>query len=330
MTQYSAINGTHSEPQPQPSSVIQEPPLKPVLQNGHAHSSETPTVVAKQPQPDSTQQKAPASPSTAALPNEAPSAEITSSSSTATDAPPITNERGRSKEREISSEAGAAVSGEDPREAETGNDENRSDSHSTGVEQSHSGTKVSAGSHSHSSEGVASLLAAPSESNSHDPIPDGVEQGKGGDNIEEGAEPMEVEGDGSKATSTEKNTHQMDTNNKAMSKQEQEQQQQQTKKENKTHDSVIVDPPSAKPPATAVVGGGQEGKSLPGGPLKFMFNIADGGFTELHTLWAEEKTKGFRLSVWGRHHDYWMLKGICTYPSLLSSFNPFLCVSVWP
>ncbi len=48
--------------------------------------------------------------------------------------------------------------------------------------------------------------------------------------------------------------------------------------------------------------------------LKFMFNIADGGFTELHNLWAEEKTKGFSPKTWGRHHDYWLLKGLVTYP----------------
>ncbi len=48
--------------------------------------------------------------------------------------------------------------------------------------------------------------------------------------------------------------------------------------------------------------------------LKFMFNVADGGFTELHNFWAEEKTKGFSPRIWGRHHDYWLLKGLVTYP----------------
>ena len=60
---------------------------------------------------------------------------------------------------------------------------------------------------------------------------------------------------------------------------------------------------------------GKESTGAGGKPrLKFMFNIADGGFTELHTLWADEKTKGFSPAVWGRHHDYWLLKGIVTYP----------------
>ena len=47
---------------------------------------------------------------------------------------------------------------------------------------------------------------------------------------------------------------------------------------------------------------------------RFMFNIADGGFTELHSMWAEEKTRGVAPRAWGRRHDYWLLKGIVTYP----------------
>ena len=50
---------------------------------------------------------------------------------------------------------------------------------------------------------------------------------------------------------------------------------------------------------------------------KFMFNIADGGFTELHTLWANEQRAlqaGREHEVWHRRHDYWLLTGIVTYP----------------
>lgn len=50
---------------------------------------------------------------------------------------------------------------------------------------------------------------------------------------------------------------------------------------------------------------------------RFMFNIADGGFTELHSLWAEEKVKGFNVNTWGRHHDYWLLKGLVVYPAVV-------------
>lgn len=56
------------------------------------------------------------------------------------------------------------------------------------------------------------------------------------------------------------------------------------------------------------------------GNQKFMFNIADGGFTELHTLWTNEQRAlqpGKEHEVWHRRHDYWLLAGIVTYPSRL-------------
>ncbi|XP_060558085.1 chromodomain-helicase-DNA-binding protein 5-like [Ruditapes philippinarum] len=49
---------------------------------------------------------------------------------------------------------------------------------------------------------------------------------------------------------------------------------------------------------------------------KFMFNIADGGFTELHTLWQNEQralVKGREQEVWHRRHDYWLLAGLVTH-----------------
>ena len=45
---------------------------------------------------------------------------------------------------------------------------------------------------------------------------------------------------------------------------------------------------------------------------KFMFNIADGGFTELHTLWQNEEkaaVPGREYEIWHRRHDYWLLAG---------------------
>lgn len=44
-----------------------------------------------------------------------------------------------------------------------------------------------------------------------------------------------------------------------------------------------------------------------------MFNIADGGFTELHTLWQNEQRAlvvSREAEVWHRRHDYWLLAGI--------------------
>ncbi|KAJ8959890.1 hypothetical protein NQ318_011626 [Aromia moschata] len=49
---------------------------------------------------------------------------------------------------------------------------------------------------------------------------------------------------------------------------------------------------------------------------RFMFNIADGGFTELHTLWLNEEkaaTPGRDYEIWHRRHDYWLLAGIVTH-----------------
>ena len=57
----------------------------------------------------------------------------------------------------------------------------------------------------------------------------------------------------------------------------------------KAKESVIKQappPPPPNPPVTA-------DKSQ----QKFMFNIADGGFTKLHSLWAEEKTRGMNPAV---------------------------------
>ncbi|XP_059098801.1 chromodomain-helicase-DNA-binding protein Mi-2 homolog isoform X2 [Tigriopus californicus] len=51
-------------------------------------------------------------------------------------------------------------------------------------------------------------------------------------------------------------------------------------------------------------------------PHPFMFNIADGGFTELHTLWQNEEraaVPGREFEIWHRRHDYWLLAGIVTH-----------------
>jgi len=57
-------------------------------------------------------------------------------------------------------------------------------------------------------------------------------------------------------------------------------------------------------------------KEKASGPAKFMFNIADGGFTELHTLWQNEEraaVPGREYEIWHRRHDYWLLAGIVTH-----------------
>lgn len=50
---------------------------------------------------------------------------------------------------------------------------------------------------------------------------------------------------------------------------------------------------------------------------KFMFNIADGGFTELHTLWQTEEQAAIHSGrineIWHRRHDYWLIAGVATH-----------------
>lgn len=49
---------------------------------------------------------------------------------------------------------------------------------------------------------------------------------------------------------------------------------------------------------------------------KFMFNIADGGFTELHTLWLNEEKVAVPnriYNIWHRRHDYWLLAGTVSH-----------------
>jgi len=53
------------------------------------------------------------------------------------------------------------------------------------------------------------------------------------------------------------------------------------------------------------------------GENSFLFNIADGGFTELHTLWLTEEiaaVQSGRLDeIWHRKHDYWLLAGMAQH-----------------
>ncbi|CAI4226575.1 unnamed protein product [Auanema sp. JU1783] len=61
----------------------------------------------------------------------------------------------------------------------------------------------------------------------------------------------------------------------------------------------------------------EEPESKPKQPRpSFKFNIADGGFTELHTLWLNEEraaNPGKEFEIWHRRHDYWLLAGIVQF-----------------
>ncbi|XP_056458282.1 chromodomain-helicase-DNA-binding protein 4 isoform X4 [Gadus chalcogrammus] len=64
--------------------------------------------------------------------------------------------------------------------------------------------------------------------------------------------------------------------------------------------------------ATALVNVSEEKKKAT--KQRFMFNIADGGFTELHSLWQNEERAATvtkkTFEIWHRRHDYWLLAGI--------------------
>ncbi|XP_031150633.1 chromodomain-helicase-DNA-binding protein 4a isoform X2 [Sander lucioperca] len=64
--------------------------------------------------------------------------------------------------------------------------------------------------------------------------------------------------------------------------------------------------------ATAATGAASEEKKK--AKTRFMFNIADGGFTELHSLWQNEERAATVTKktneIWHRRHDYWLLAGI--------------------
>lgn len=68
----------------------------------------------------------------------------------------------------------------------------------------------------------------------------------------------------------------------------------------------------------------------------FVFNIADGGFTELHTLWLNEERAAKEMcdneaEIWHRKHDYWLLHGIVKYPfKELVSFVFSFCSQLFP
>ncbi|XP_060948241.1 chromodomain-helicase-DNA-binding protein 4-like isoform X1 [Limanda limanda] len=67
-------------------------------------------------------------------------------------------------------------------------------------------------------------------------------------------------------------------------------------------------PPAAAAAAAAVSEEKKKAKT------RFMFNIADGGFTELHSLWQNEERAATVTKktneIWHRRHDYWLLAGI--------------------
>ncbi|XP_022104217.1 chromodomain-helicase-DNA-binding protein 5-like isoform X2 [Acanthaster planci] len=89
------------------------------------------------------------------------------------------------------------------------------------------------------------------------------------------------------------------------------------KEEDDDDDDVVEVKEEAKKPAEKEESRKEDAKKADAKKDKrlFVFNIADGGFTELHTLWLNEeraaKSVGERANeIWHRKHDFWLLSGI--------------------
>ncbi|XP_042291227.1 chromodomain-helicase-DNA-binding protein 4a isoform X2 [Thunnus maccoyii] len=83
-------------------------------------------------------------------------------------------------------------------------------------------------------------------------------------------------------------------------------------KESSKEGSASATAAAAAAAPTATAGGASEEKKKV--KTRFMFNIADGGFTELHSLWQNEERAATVTKktneIWHRRHDYWLLAGI--------------------
>ncbi|XP_071357221.1 chromodomain-helicase-DNA-binding protein 4a isoform X4 [Trachinotus anak] len=107
----------------------------------------------------------------------------------------------------------------------------------------------------------------------------------------------------------EEKTEKMDTAPPADEKKEVKEEKEALKPEEATK---LQNGDGAKESATAATAAaGEEKKKV---KTRFMFNIADGGFTELHSLWQNEERAATVTKktneIWHRRHDYWLLAGI--------------------
>ncbi|VDL70684.1 unnamed protein product [Nippostrongylus brasiliensis] len=82
-------------------------------------------------------------------------------------------------------------------------------------------------------------------------------------------------------------------------------------------DGTATSAPESKEESSAAPAADEESdSSKKSGRPSFKFNMADGGFTELHTLWVNEEkaaVPGNEYEIWHRRHDYWLLAGIVQY-----------------
>ncbi|XP_054911053.1 chromodomain-helicase-DNA-binding protein 4a [Poeciliopsis prolifica] len=137
--------------------------------------------------------------------------------------------------------------------------------------------------------------------------------------VEEKTEPSEVKLEESEVKGEEKKeekTEKMDTTPPAEEKKDVKEEKEAPKPEEaaKLHngdgskESVAAAAAAAASTASSVSEEKKKAKT------RFMFNIADGGFTELHSLWQNEERAATVTKktneIWHRRHDYWLLAGI--------------------
>ncbi|XP_029602610.1 chromodomain-helicase-DNA-binding protein 4 isoform X3 [Salmo trutta] len=133
--------------------------------------------------------------------------------------------------------------------------------------------------------------------------------------------PTEVKGEGSEATAMseeakpkveESKEEKMDTSPLAEDKKEQKEEKDGLKTEESGKLQNGENTKEGVAAAAMAVNVSEEKKKAT--KQRFMFNIADGGFTELHSLWQNEERAATvtkkTFEIWHRRHDYWLLAGI--------------------
>uniref|UniRef100_A0A8R1E8I9 Helicase C-terminal domain-containing protein n=2 Tax=Caenorhabditis japonica TaxID=281687 RepID=A0A8R1E8I9_CAEJA len=109
---------------------------------------------------------------------------------------------------------------------------------------------------------------------------------------------------------------------------EKEQSKEPEKEKDDTEQPMETDGPKVEETDTPNEDVKESSESQPKAPPRppFKFNIADGGFTELHALWANEEKvakNGKEYEIWYRRHDYWLLAAVVVhgYGRFQANFN---------
>ncbi|XP_030639658.1 chromodomain-helicase-DNA-binding protein 4 [Chanos chanos] len=127
--------------------------------------------------------------------------------------------------------------------------------------------------------------------------------------VESSDAPVSSDGSKTKEESKEEKTEKMDTSPSVEEKKEPVEEKDGGKAE---ESAKLQNGENAKESGGAADGVSEEKKKAT--KQRFMFNIADGGFTELHSLWQNEERAATvtkkTYEIWHRRHDYWLLAGI--------------------